>query len=275
MTRMRKIAAALLAASGALLALPPTASAGPDGPTAPAVRPVRSADDAVSHRTFVREDFDRLPLGPVTAGRGWTTDTKDGYLSVEPSSTGRGRELRLHTEGNGRAFLVLSDLAPARNSFWARLRLRIDRLPTAPAWAHWTVAEASGSDAPTLVRPLGGQYVPTSQENFWGVGSDLGPTGDWTAWRTSAPATAGTWSCVEFHLDAADNRVTVYQDGVERSDLTVSTKAHGGTADDFVFPRFDTLKLGWQLYQAGPTPTSYDVRMDDVALSTRRVGGCA
>ncbi|MCQ9132786.1 hypothetical protein [Streptomyces hilarionis] len=269
MTRMRKSAVALSAATAALLAASPTASAGPVGAPAPAA----SASPA-RHAPFVREGFDRLPLGPVTAGRGWTTDVSDGSVTVEPSSAGHGRELRLRTEGNGRAFVVFSGLAPAGNSFWARLRLRVDRFPTAPDWAHWTVAEASGSDAPTLVRPLGGQYVPTSGANFWGVGSDLGPTGDWTAWRTSAPATASAWSCVEFHLDATDNRVTVYQDGVRRPDLTVSTEQHGGSADDFVFPRFDALKLGWQLYQAAPTPSSYDLRMDDVALSTHRVGGC-
>lgn len=256
---MRKIAAALLAASAALLATPPTASATPI-PT--------------PHKTFFKENFDRLPLGPVTAGRGWSADTSNGSLTVEPGATGHGHELRLHTEGNGRAFLVLSDLAPAGNSFWARLRLRVDRLPTAPDWAHWTIAEASGSDVPTLVRPLGGQYVPTSKGNFWGVGSDLGPTGDWTAWKTSAPAAAGTWQCVEFHLDATDSRVTVYLDGAEQPELTVSTKQHGGTADDFVFPRFDKLKLGWQLYQADPTPSLYDMHMDDVALSGKRVGGC-
>lgn len=257
---MRKIAAALLATSAALLATPPTASASVPHPT-PA--------------PLFRETFDRLPLGPVTEGRGWTTDTSHGSLTVEPSTTGHGRELRLRTDGNGRAFMVLDDLAPAGNSYWARLRLRVDQFPTAPDWAHWTIAEASGSDTPTLVRPLGGQYVPTEQANFWGVGSDLGPTGDWTAWKTTAPATAGGWSCVEFHLDATDNRVTVYLDGVEQSDLTVSTEQHGGTADDFVFPRFDRLKLGWQLYQADPTPASYDLRMDDVALGTKRVGGCA
>ncbi|MEV2192631.1 hypothetical protein AB0I02_16820 [Streptomyces phaeochromogenes] len=39
-------------------------------------------------------------------------------------------------------------------------------------------------------------------------------------------------------------------------------------------PAFDKLKLGWHLYQADPTPSSYEVRMDDIALSTRRVGGC-
>lgn len=260
MTRKRKIAAALLAASAALLATSPTASASAT-PTA--------------RTTLFRENFDRLPLGTVTAGRGWVADTSNGSLTVEPSATGHGRELRLHTEGNGRAFLVLHDLAPARNSFWARMRLRVDHFPTAPDWAHWTIAEASCSDAPTLVRPLGGQYVPTSRANFWGVGSDLGPTGDWTDWKTSAPATAGTWQCVEFHLDAADNRVTVYLDGKEKPELTVSTKQHGGTADDFVFPRFDTLKLGWQLYQADPTPSSYDLRMDDVAVSGKRVGGCS
>lgn len=254
MALLRKTAAVLSAAAAVLLAMSPTSSAAP-----------------APYGTLARENFDRLPLGPVTAGRGWTADTSDGTLTVAPGSRGHGRELRIHTEGNGRAFLVFDDLTAPGNSYWARLRLRVDAFPTAPDWAHWTIAEASGSDSSTLVRPLGGQYAPTDNGNFWGVGSDLGPTGDWTSWKTSAPATAGKWSCVEFHLDAADNRVTVYFDGVEQPDLTVSTHQHGGTADPFVFPTFDKLKLGWQLYQAGPTPSSYDIRMDDIAVSTRRV----
>ncbi|WP_149831081.1 hypothetical protein [Streptomyces tailanensis] len=257
---LKKTAATLAAAAAVLLAIPTTASATPS-PSAP-------------HGTLVRENFNRLPLGPVTQGPGWTTDTSNGTLTVEPSASGHGRELRLRTEGNGRTFLVLSNLAPPGNSFWARLRLRVTEFPTAPDWAHWTLAEASGSDSPTLVRPLGGQYAPTDKGNFWGVGSDLGPTGDWTAWKTSAPAVAGEWQCVEFHLDATDNRVTVYLDDVEQTDLTVSTKNHGGTSDDFVFPTFDTLKLGWQLYQANPAPASFEMRLDDIAVSSRRVGGC-
>ena len=256
MALLRKSAAALCAAA-VLLAIPPTASATPD-----------------SHGTLARENFDRLPLGPVGKGRGWVADTANGTLTVAPSATGHGRELRIRTEGNGRAFLVFGELSPPGNSFWGRVRLRVGGFPTAPDWAHWTIAEASGADSPTLVRPLGGQYAPTDDGNFWGVGSDLGPTGDWTSWKTTSPAVAGSWSCVEFHLDARDNRVNVYLDGVERSDLTVSTKEHGGTTDDFVFPTFDKVKLGWQLYQTDPTPSSYDIRMDDIALSTRRVGGC-
>ncbi|MEU6377740.1 hypothetical protein [Streptomyces sp. NPDC046909] len=257
MPLLKKAAATLSATAALLLALPTPSSATP-----------------APHGTLARETFDRLPLGPVTAGHGWTADTANGSLTVAPSSTGHSRELRLHTEGNGRAFLVFPDLTAPGNSYWARLRLRVDAFPTAPDWAHWTIAEASGSDAPTLVRPLGGQYAPTDNGNFWGVGSDLGPTGDWTSWKTSAPAVAGAWQCVEFHLDATDNRVTVYFDGVEQSDLTVSTRQHGGTGDDFTFPAFDELKLGWQLYQADPTPSSYDLALDDIAVSTRRVGGC-
>jgi hypothetical protein len=257
MALLRKSAAALCAAAAVLLAIPPTASAHP-----------------APHGTPVRESFDRLPLGTVTEGRGWTSDTADGTLAVVRSSTGHGRELRIRTEGNGRAFLVFDELSPPGNSFWGRVRLRVGGFPSAPDWAHWTIAEASGADSPTLVRPLGGQYAPTDGGNYWGVGSDLGPTGDWTSWKTSSPAVAGKWQCVEFHLDATDNRVTVYLDGERQSDLTVSTKEHGGTADDFVFPAFDKLKLGWQLYQANPTPSSYEIRMDDIALGTRRVGGC-
>lgn len=89
-------------------------------------------------------------------------------------------EIMERHQGNGRAFIVFPRLAPPGNSFWARLRLRVNAFPTAPDWAHWTLAEASGTGSPTLVRPLGGQYTPTEKGNFYGVGSDLGPTGDWT-----------------------------------------------------------------------------------------------
>jgi hypothetical protein len=250
--RLRRSAVTAFVAAIALLVSPATAS-GRDS-------------------TLFRENFDRLPLGPVTEGPGWTTDAAGGTLTIEPSSTGHGRELHIRTDGNGRAFLVIPALAPPGNSFWVRARLQVAAFPIAPDWAHWTIAEASGSGSPTLVRPLGGQYVPSSGANFFGVGSDLGPTGDWTAWQTSAPAIAGRWRCVEFHLDATDNRVTVYLDGVEQTTLIISTNQHGGAPGDFLFPDFTTLKLGWQLYQPNPVPSSYDLRLDDLTVSTHRIG---
>ena len=132
------------------------------------------------------EDFDHLPVGRVTPGHGWATDTSGGSLTIEPSDTGHGRELHIHTDGNGRAFLVVPGLTPPGNSFWIRRRLRVVAFLTAPTGPSPTLS------APTRRRwrPLGGQYVPISGANFFGVGSDPGPAGDWTAWQTSVPAVA-------------------------------------------------------------------------------------
>jgi hypothetical protein len=77
---------------------------------------------------------------------------------------------------------------------------------------------------------------------------------------------------VEWRQDARDNQVDVWLDGEHQPDLTVSTDRHGGNQVDFVFPEFDTVRLGWQLYQGNPTPSSYDLLLDDIALATERVG---
>ncbi|WP_053170826.1 hypothetical protein [Streptomyces sp. SBT349] len=219
------------------------------------------------------EDFDALPPGEA-AGPGWGTDTREGRLTVE-RRRGHGMVLRAHTEGNGHAFLEVEDFAAPGNSFHGRVMLRVSAFPTAPDWAHFTLVEAAGAVGDgTLVRPLGGQYVPEVGDGvaLWGVGSDGGPTGDWTDWRASAPAVGGEWTCVEWEQDASDNRVSVWLDGVAQPDLTVTTTRHGGNQVDFLFPEFDTVRVGWQLYQAGPVPDAYDVLLDDVALSTERLG---
>ncbi|MGW3348802.1 hypothetical protein ACWDA3_36370 [Nonomuraea rubra] len=217
------------------------------------------------------EDFQSMPVGGASSLR-WGIDTEHGTLTVERGRRGQ-KVLRVHTEGNGRAFLKVDDFAAPGNSFYGRVRLRVAAFPSAPDWAHYTLVEATG-DGPEIVRPLGGQYAPPPHGGaaYWGVGADGGPTGDWTNWRTTAPSVAGTWTCVEWRMDAADNRISLWFDGVAKPELTVSTREHGGNPVDFVFPRFDTVKLGWQLYQANPTPAGYDVWMDDLALSSRRVG---
>ncbi|WP_129840611.1 hypothetical protein [Streptomyces sp. RFCAC02] len=219
------------------------------------------------------ENFDDLPRGGA-ASLDWGVDTEHGTLTVE---RGRGGDqvLRVHTEGNSHAFLEVDGFSAPGNSFWGRLRVRVDAFPTAPDWAHFTLVEATGRGDGSVVRPLGGQWVPTVGEDgaaLWGVGSDGGPTGDWTDWRESAPAEAGEWTCVEWRQDAADNEVRVWFDGAPQPDLTVSTDRHGGEQVDFVFPEFDTVRIGWQLYQQDPDPAAYDIRYDDIALSTERLG---
>ncbi|MDQ0794237.1 hypothetical protein [Streptomyces sp. B1I3] len=228
------------------------------------------ARTCVARALMFCEDFAGLRPGEAH-GRGWTTDAANGTLTIERDATHHSKHLRIRTEGNGRAFLEIRNLTPPGNSFWGRVRLRVDAFPTAPDWAHWTIVEATG-EGPGYVRPLGGQYVPGVGENLWGAGSDGGPTGDWTAWHESAPARAGTWQCVEWRMDASDNKISLWIDGEAKPELAVSTHHHGGLDTDFVFPRFDTLKIGWQLYQGSPSPSSYDARMDDIALDGTRLG---
>jgi hypothetical protein len=68
--------------------------------------------------------------------------------------------------------------------------------------------------------------------------------------------------------------VNVWINCQEQKDLSVSTTKHGGGTDDvdFVFPNFDTVKFGWELYQSGSTPSSFDLWFNDVALGTARIG---
>lgn len=239
-------------------------------PAAAASPPGRGPGTCGSPALLFCEDFQDLPTGGASSLK-WGVDTKHGTLTVEREGRRGQKVLRVRTEGNGRAFLKVDDFAPPGNSFYGRVRLKVAAFPTAPDWAHYTLIEATGV-GPEIVRPLGGQYVPTLDRALWGVGADGGPTGDWTNWRESAPSIAGRWLCAEWRMEAADNRITVWFDGVPQPDLTVSTREHGGNDVDFVFPRFDTVKLGWQLYQGDPTPSAYDVRIDDIALSSTRVG---
>ncbi|KAA9378809.1 hypothetical protein F5972_11200 [Microbispora cellulosiformans] len=263
----------LLSAAGLALLLPLTAtsvasaSGGHDGGGPAGHGPATCAKKAA----LFCEDFQSLPVGGAASLK-WGVDTKHGTLTVEPAGGGQ-KVLHVHTEGNGRAFLRVDDFAAPGNGFYGRVRLRVKAFPTAPDWAHYTLIEATGA-GPEIVRPLGGQYVPTLRKDLWGVGADGGPTGDWTNWRESAPSQAGVWQCVEWRMDPSDNKISVWFDGVPQPDLTVSTRSHGGNDVDFVFPRFDTVKLGWQLYQPNPTPSAYDLWMDDITLSAGRVG-CA
>ena len=211
------------------------------------------------------ETFERLPTGGA-ASLDWGIDTRNGTLTVERRG---GKVLHVRTRDNGRAFLRVDDLTMPATGLYGRMRLRVDAFPTAPDWAHFTLVEATGTGSSEVVRPVGGQYVPTVQRNLWGIGADGGPTGDWTAWTEAAPAVADTWQCVAWHLDPVTNTVTTrIGDDIT---LTASEQAHGGNPVPFVLPSVTTVKIGWQLYQGGTTPAGFDLWIDDIVLSSQRV----
>ncbi len=233
------------------------------------------ARDCARPGTLFCEDFEKLPLGGASS-LDWGIDTRNGTLTVERRGTGpagrRGKVLHVRTVDNGRAFLRVDDLVVPPTGFYGRMRLRVSAFPTAPDWAHFTLVEATGTGSTEIVRPVGGQYVPTLDRSLWGIGADGGPTGDWTAWTESAPAVEDSWQCVEWRLDPVTNTVTTWFDGDQDGALTASQDAHGGNDVPFVLPAVDTVKIGWQLYQGGTIPAGFDLWIDDIALSARRLG---
>lgn len=223
------------------------------------------------------EDFNALPLGAAKSTR-WSVDAEKGSLDVSRTTVVNGwrryrsQALRVRTTDNGRAFLVVKNAALGDGPVYGRMRLRVKEFPTAPNWAHFTLVEATGTGSKEIVRPVGGQFAPTTGGTYWGVGADGGPTGDWTNWKESAPVTNNRWQCVEFKLDPTGNQMQTWFDGVANPDLMANTTSHGGAAVPFVLPKIDTIKVGWQLYQPGTTPKGFDLLIDDLALSRTRVG---
>jgi hypothetical protein len=221
------------------------------------------------------DDFESYALGAATSDR-WTTETSAGALAIDDSQARGTRALHVHTDGNGHAAIRVP-FSPPGNSAFARMHVYVTAFPTAPTFAHFTLVEAAGTSA-GLIRPVGGQFVPPPNSgsdvgrSLWGVGSDGGPTGDWTDWQPAAPAEAGRWLCLEWELRAAGNAIDVYLDGTLVPELSVSQNDHGGNPVDFVFPTFTSMWFGWQLYQGGPTPSEYDLWIDDIAIGTSRIG---
>ncbi|HKO94875.1 MAG TPA: hypothetical protein VJU61_27165, partial [Polyangiaceae bacterium] len=218
---------------------------------------------------FFCEDFEGFNVGAVQANADFTPT---GNVTIDSAVARGNRSLHIQTQGNGRSVISLAGFAPPNNSFFARMYVQATAFPTAPDYAHFTLVEATGTGA-GFIRPIGGQYIP-GMGTLWGAGSDGGPTGDWTNWRPSAPVEAGRFLCIEWEMNSADNNINVWIDSVAKTDLSVSTKSHGGSGVDFVFPRFNNLTIGWQLYQGGSTPNQFSLWYDDIVFSTRRVG-CA
>ena len=200
-------------------------------------------------------------------------------MTIDAQHARGAQALHVHAVEGESAYISLSPFAPPNNSFFGRAYVWVTAFPTAPAYAHFTMIEASGTPASDgTISPLGGQYDPYGMAADFGVGSGLGPTGDWVNWNSSAPALAGQWLCLEWEMaqnepsTSLSNVVNIWIDGIAKTSLSVSTYVHPGIKDaGLLFPTWQSIWFGWTIYDGMATPTQFDLWYDDIILSTTRV----
>ncbi|HEX6277512.1 MAG TPA: hypothetical protein VFZ53_30925, partial [Polyangiaceae bacterium] len=194
--------------------------------------------------------------------------------TIDSTRAARGmRSVHFQTTDNGLSLLHTTAIFPAtNNTYWGRVFVYFDTMPTAPEWAHWSIAAAVGGGNDAEIR-VGGQYDNT--ENRFGVGTDHGPTGDWTILDEDSgdAVPVDTWICVEWLHKGDTDETRFYWDGVELPSLRTSATEHGGpSTQQYLLPEFESVYVGWWLYQPETMPEEFDVWIDEVAFDGERIG---
>jgi hypothetical protein len=220
------------------------------------------------------EDFESGTLDTAT----WKA--RGAPPAIETVRAARGtHSAHFHTSDNGLEYITQTKTFPAPNdTYYARVFVWFDSMPTAPDWAHWTISGAQAGtalDAPEI--RIGGQWDTNRKLDLFGVGTDRGDTGDWTnldddpnGKPVAVPVKA--WVCLEWMFDGSANQTRFWWDGVEHPSLATSSTNHGGSSDPFILPAFDSMWIGWWLYQANTDPPAFDVWFDEVAVDYARIG---
>ena len=221
------------------------------------------------------EDFESETVGAGPDSAVWTV--RGGAPQIDDARAARGsKSLHVHTQTNGFSLIEETKTFPAaNNTFYGRMFVYVDALPTAPQWAHWTLVAGNGEGDGSEIR-VGGQW--DGQRNRFGVGTDHGATGDWTNLDEDPSAQAAAvpedeWLCVEWLYDGDANEMRFYWDGVEHPSLHASENDHGGNQGAaYVLPQFQRVALGWWLYQSGSTPDHFDLWLDEIIIDDEPIG---
>jgi hypothetical protein len=247
---------------------PPVVVTPPPVVVTPPVDPLPAGTGCAPGAAFFCEDFESFAVGTAQANDSWRPE---GTVSIDGATVQGTRSLHVQANPGQASRIFVEGFAPPNNSFFGRMNVFVQAFPTSPNFAHYVLVEVTGNGG-ERVRPIGGQLIQDNNTgNVWGVGSDGGATGDWTAWRATAPAVGGQWLCMEWQMDAADNSIDVIIDGTPKPELSVSTNSHDGNGA-FNFPTFNNIWFGWTVFQGGSAPAPFNVFIDDIVLSTERVG---
>jgi hypothetical protein len=224
------------------------------------------------------DDFESGTLDAATWKNYQAAPTIDATLGARGS-----KSLHMKTAATGGSGIQTTKIFPRMGGlYYGRMFIRFSALPTSPEYAHWTIVGSNpmgGSNNGGELR-VGGQ-LEGGKEKF-GVGTDHGPTGDWTNLDRDPSANAvravptNEWLCVEWMVDSAKELTKFWWDGVEHPSLaTTRDVSHGGNSGvKYDLPDIGSVWVGFENYNQGKTmqPSSYDVWIDEVALDAQRIG---
>lgn len=161
----------------------------------------------------------------------------------------------------------------AGNAFYGRVWFYLAKAPTTSA--HWTNISGEGnaiSNATPFYAYV--RYGGQTMELMANYDSSVLKSDCWQHPNSqNLPFPEARWTCFEWHFDGPNNKMELWVDGTAEPELTVVDKGQGCVnhelSDEWVFPKFELLRLGWEHYQ---TSIPVELWMDDVALDTKRIG---
>ncbi len=250
--------------------MPDLGSAGEAGaPGNPEQPPVGEffGDSRCSAEFLLCEDFEGTSLD----GDKWSTMGSAPTFDSTRAARGE-RSGHFRTTDNGLMLIRNSSIFPVPdNRYYGRLFVYFDALPSAPRWAHWSVVGAQGAEEAEI--RVGGQF--DGELNRFGVGTDHGPTGDWTRLDEDSddPVPVREWLCLEWLHDGSSDETRFWVNEEERASLRTSADDHGGEeTEQYLLPEFESAWVGFWQYATGVTPDAFDVWIDEVVLDDERVG---
>jgi hypothetical protein len=216
------------------------------------------------------EDFETTELGAVPSG--WT---RHGDLAAVDDEDAHGgtRALRLGPAANSER-RIYHDAKLLGSQHWGRVYYKV-QTPVPDAFVHSTLVSLTGagpkngrSDYRPLdtvkqakdTRDVGGRH------NFIYNVQIIGKSefGSETSYDYTFDA---QWHCAEYHLDASDQRYTLYFDG---KDVLHFTRGAGNYDGSDIPNEFDELRVGWINYQSAPP--GFTAFIDDIAFDDARIG---
>jgi hypothetical protein len=209
----------------------------------------------------------------------WSTLQSRPVLDNTRAARGE-KSLHVHTGATGASGIETKSIFPrSEGHYYGRMFVYFGALPTAPQWAHWTIVGANGSDNSAGEVRLGGQHDGKIER--FGVGTDHGPSGDWTNLDDDPKGAAEAvpleeWLCIEWLHDWANHETKFYLNGEEHPSLaTTANVKHGGNSGvQFELPEVAKVWVGFWNYDQGKsvTPKEFDLWIDEVALDAERIG---